>query len=442
MSCSALCSLLLAAAPAAATPRIQSPPPPELDTRLAELVALPTAAERKRRARELAQDHTVGVDEWRAAIRAFSSYPAYPPGVGSERATLDVGGQKEETELAVYVPPGYDPAQASPMLLLLHGSSDRGGSMIRMWRKVADQAGLLLLAPTDPHAANGYTFAERERLAALAALRWFRLHYHVDPRRIHLSGVSRGAHLGWDLATRYPDRWASFAPLIGGPSVTITGGRNNLRLVENLLPIPLRCLQGAKDDPRLIRNQKLAFARLQAGGASDAQLLLFPELEHDFDFDAVDWPSFFQAAARDPLPKHLSLRAVRLPEARSNWLRILRFDRKVREEFRPEIQASAWKAARSEDARLRLIQAQVDQRTAQVDAEWLGQGRFEIHGKGVRKLRLSLSAKMLGPGGRIQVEYDGRTRKFKPKPSTALLLEDFAERLDPAFLPVATVDLP
>ena len=65
---------------------------------------------------------------------------------------------------------------------------------------------MVVVAPSEAGPNDGYAFSERERLAALAALRWARLELNVDEDRIFATGVSRGGHLSWDLARRSTDR--------------------------------------------------------------------------------------------------------------------------------------------------------------------------------------------------------------------------------------------
>ncbi len=429
-----LLSTLLLATPA---PLAAPPQDPELQRELEALVDLPTPEARRDRARELAKRKDFALDDWRLAMRRFGRFGAVRPGHDLHRVQLPVGDALEGTEISVYVPSQYDPTLPSPMLLLLHGAGGSGRSLIDLWQPFAEEAGMLLLAPTDQVGSGGYTFAERERLAALAALRWFRRRFNVDENRIHLSGISRGAHLGWDLATRYPDRWASFSPMIGGPSITVAEGRNNLRFIENLAPVPIRCLQGGQDDPRLLRNQDLAFERLRRAGAEDALLHRFPELGHSFKMEAVPWKDFLLDHEREAQAERIAHRCARLLEARSGWLRITRFDREVKEAFKPQVEAERWDAAEDETARLLLIQEQVDARTARLEVSWIAPGVFRAEGQGVRKFELLLTPERLGEDGRATIEFGGKTKKLKPKPSRQVLLEEFAERFDRRFLPVA-----
>jgi predicted peptidase len=51
---------------------------------------------------------------------------------------------------------------------------------------------------------------------ALAILGEVRSEYRVDPRRIHLTGISMGGYGVWSLAIAHPDYWASIVPICGG----------------------------------------------------------------------------------------------------------------------------------------------------------------------------------------------------------------------------------
>ena len=49
--------------------------------------------------------------------------------------------------------------------------------------------------------------------------------------------------------------------MIGGPYWDVRAGRANLRYLENLVHVPLRGLQGAKDQEGLVWNVRYAFER-------------------------------------------------------------------------------------------------------------------------------------------------------------------------------------
>lgn len=128
----------------------------------------------------------------------------------------------------VYLPHSYDPARPAPMAVLLHGSGDRGRTMIDAFADLAEQHGVILLA-IDSEAYSWDIMVKGARLrnttripgwgddvgridSALA--RAFDL-YAVDPRRIALVGFSDGAGYGLSLGANNADLFSTviaFAP--------------------------------------------------------------------------------------------------------------------------------------------------------------------------------------------------------------------------------------
>jgi len=436
-----LCSaLVLGWVPLQAVP-LQDPAPntraPTPLERLEEAVALPTPKARAAAAKKLVRDKDVSLEQWQAWMASFGSFEAWEPGLHRKLVPLMIEDKVEDTELVLYVPSAYDPAKPWPLLMLLHGSGGNGLGMERSWQSMAEQSGYLLLAPTDPESGNGYAFTERERRAGMEALRWMRLQFNVDENRIHLHGVSRGGHMTWDLATRYPDRFASLVPAIGGPTWTINRGRNNMRLVENLHRTPIRDLQGSQDDAHLLRNLRQAFARLKAVGNEQALLFEFPELGHSYRTDVVKWPDFFDASVRDPLPQKLIYRNVRKEQPRDAWLRLDRYGKEVRETF--PIEAPPKWASMSDFERAAFLVQMADEHTAQAVAERLEDGSFRLELTGVTRGALLLPQAWIPQDGKLVLRFGGKDKSVKVKASKEVLLLDFVERFDRRFLPVAEV---
>jgi len=412
----------------------------ELLRALESAVDAPSPGERRKKAQALAKRSDVSLEEWLALLPRFGRFDPVVPGEARYVAPLRVEGGVEETEVFVHVPASYDPGVAAPLMLMFHGSGGDGRGQTRMWREVAEPLGMLVVAPSETGANEGYGWTERERASALECLRWTRRAFNVDENRVFASGVSRGGHLAWDLALRHPGTFAALAPMIGGPRIQIRGGQNNFRYLENVAQLPIRDLQGAQDDPRLVLNLRMAFERLRGFGASDAQLVEFEALGHAFDFAAVDWTLFLGSARRDPLAERVVRTCAREGEGRALWVEVLELEREIAEEFRPEL--AAGDAAQLDDEGMRrfLMQA-TGERTARVEVRRLAPGRIEARSRGVRELRLLLTPAMLDEAGALEVLFDGRPVKKKPRGSKSVLLEEFVERFDRTFLPLAEVEV-
>lgn len=403
-------------------------------------VDLPTAESRRKAALELAKRGEVKLEQWLELAAAFGSFEAHPAGVHREEVALQVGDQQEATQIHYWVPESYDPGQPTALLLALHGAGGIGLSEIQTWKHIAADLNMLILAPTDAGANLGYSFEPRERQATFAALRWFRRRFNVDENRIHVTGVSRGGHLCWELALRHPQHWASVVPRVGGPALAITGGRNTIRLAPNLAHIPLRLLQGMGDDPKMIVNQNLLFDRLAQVNAVDAEFVKFEDLGHGYDLKAVDFVKFFGSAVRNPMAAKFSMCTVRDEDQSMYWVAIDQLDSGAKEDFQPRVDPGQWNSW-DHAQKAHFIQLEANKRTAEVHVEQTAPGRFKVRSQLVRKLRLLLPANMLDEKSRVEVLYKNKTRKKKPKQSSKILLLHFVEHFDRTFLPLGEVKL-
>ncbi|HEX5137150.1 MAG TPA: hypothetical protein VFY93_09270 [Planctomycetota bacterium] len=411
------------------------------EAEIAAAVDLPTPEARRKAALELAKRTDLDIAAVLAAMRGLKPLGPSAPGTAEESAALVVEGKPEATRITVHVPAAYDPATPAPLLLALHGAGGLGSQEEARWRAVADALGMIVVAPTEAGDNAGYGFTRREREAALAVLRWARRRWNVDENRIHITGVSRGGHMTWDIATRYPDLFATMSPMIGGPRLDTRAGQNNLRYVGNVTHLPIRDLQGEEDDPRMIFSIRLAFDRLKEAGAPDAKLVTFPGLGHDFRFEAVDWAAFLGSARRDPCPKRVVRLSATPHEARASWAEITAMTREVREDVTPQVDARKWQGM--DDAARRLfVAAAADKATARLEAEWKGPGDFAVKSSGVRAFRLLLTDEMFDPKSPVRVTWNGRAVTRKVAPSRETLLLDFVERFDRTFLPVAEQQVP
>jgi poly(3-hydroxybutyrate) depolymerase len=397
-------------------------------------------ADRAATAEALSKRPGVSLAAWKDAIVAMRPVVPAPWGERAQTVTLRVLAADEATEIVTYVPRTLKAGEAAPLVLAIHGARGRGPEVLGLWRDVAESSGAIVVAPTEAGENEGYRFSARERASTLAALRWARLRFDVDPDRVLVTGESRGGHMSWDLALRRPDLFAAAAPMIGAPRLAIQGGQNNLRYLESAVDLPIRDLQGAKDDPRAVENVRVAFERLKAFGAKDAQLFEFPALGHEFDFGAVDWVKLLDTVRRDPDPPRVVFRAAVRGEARSRWVEALDLESFVEED--PKIPQPAGWDRMEESARRKYVEAEVDKRTARIEVVRTAPGRFQAKAKGVARARLLLTSGAIGEETSVAVTWNGTLVHRKVTPSAAVLLKEFVERVDRSFLPVAEVVLP
>ena len=112
----------------------------------------------------------------------------------------------------VYIPRSYNPAKPAPLALLLHGSGDRGTTMISEFAGLADLHGVILIAPDSQRYSwdimvKGAELRNTTRIPSWgndvdridkALARAFAL-YNVDAKNVSLIGFSDGAGYGLSL---------------------------------------------------------------------------------------------------------------------------------------------------------------------------------------------------------------------------------------------------
>lgn len=101
----------------------------------------------------------------------------------------------------IYVPPTYLPGGSAPLLVMLHGAGARGENVLGPLLHLADDAGLVLLAPDSHGRTWDLILAEYGPDVALIdrALAWTFARYEIDPARIALGGFSDGASYALSL---------------------------------------------------------------------------------------------------------------------------------------------------------------------------------------------------------------------------------------------------
>jgi polyhydroxybutyrate depolymerase len=134
----------------------------------------------------------------------------------------------------VHVPPRYDPATPTPVVLAFHGGGANAGKMVAFsgLNEKADQAGFIVAYPEGTgrlermrtfNAGNCCGHAASQKIDDVAFTRRILDDLedvaNVDRRRIFATGMSNGAMMAYRLASELSDRIAAIAP-VGGPMGT------------------------------------------------------------------------------------------------------------------------------------------------------------------------------------------------------------------------------
>lgn len=139
------------------------------------------------------------------------------------RKTMTHGGV--EREYYIYVPATLSAEKRAPVLMVLYGGGARavGASRNKVFRKLADQSGVILVFP------NGQNNNWNVSPLMQKAVSWKKLgddfgfigalldrlarKYGIDGRRVFATGISAGGMMSFRLACDMPERIAGIAPI-------------------------------------------------------------------------------------------------------------------------------------------------------------------------------------------------------------------------------------
>jgi predicted peptidase len=197
-------------------------------------------------------------------------------------------GNGRELKYAVYVPRGYDPSRAWPLILFLHGSGESGTDGSRqlaqglprelVWNP--DRWPFIVIIPQKPSQDAEWEEYELELMTILAHAR---REYSVDPTRLVLTGLSQGGHGAWVLAARHPELWAAVVPVCGYGTVrsgvpgAFTGTVTDLAAA--IKSIPAWAFHGEADDVVPVGETRAIVAALEAAGAHP-RVTIYPGVGH------------------------------------------------------------------------------------------------------------------------------------------------------------------
>lgn len=134
--------------------------------------------------------------------------------------TISVGGASYKYQ--VFLPDNWSPKQKWPIILFLHGAGERGSDGLLQTDVGLPHAVRLNRSrfPTViviPQCLNDHWWVQPGMEAvALAALAAASKEFKGDPKHTYLTGLSMGGYGSWDLASRYPGKFAAVVPICGG----------------------------------------------------------------------------------------------------------------------------------------------------------------------------------------------------------------------------------
>ena len=160
--------------------------------------------------------------EGRLRARPAATSGAGPVGL----RPLELGGARDGY---AYVPPTYDAERPAPLVVLLHGAGEDARDGLALLRAQADEAGLILLAPSSLEYTWDLLVSRRygsDVTALDRALEHVFSRYAVDTTRIAVGGYSDGASYALSLGITNGDLFTdvlAFSPGFVAPNIRRVG---------------------------------------------------------------------------------------------------------------------------------------------------------------------------------------------------------------------------
>ncbi len=182
----------------------------------------------------------------------------------------------------LYIPKEYDGSRAFPLVVALHGLGGTEDSMFGANYRVipeAEKRGYIIAAPLGYRIDGGYgrnmggdnkrsKFSEQDVMHVLELVR---KDYKIDDQRIYLLGHLPMGGIGtWVLGAKYPQIWASLAPI---------SGVADPRTVEVMRHIPEVVVHGDDDNTVPVSGSRAMVAEMKKLGV-DVKYIEVPGCSH------------------------------------------------------------------------------------------------------------------------------------------------------------------
>lgn len=170
----------------------------------------------------------------------FGALSADAAGSNDFLARIYTNASKKTLPYRLLLPKDYDPKQAYPVIIYLHGAAARGddnaeplnwGPLLFLEPSLREKHRFFLLVPQCSRSSgwvesswsglSGPKEGEPLRLALELVSEVLPREFHIDARRRYLTGVSMGGHAVWVTLVRRPGFFAAAIPVCSGGSPKI-----------------------------------------------------------------------------------------------------------------------------------------------------------------------------------------------------------------------------
>lgn len=222
---------------------------------------------------------------------------ARKPETGFLDRTISIGGVTYRYQ--VFVPANFDPQKKWPIVLFLHGAGERGDNGllptdVGLGHAIRGSPRDLPFVVVMPQCRANTSWVDPAMQAqALAALERSIKEFKGDRERIYLTGLSMGGYGSWDLAAKYPGKFAAYVVICGGIRGPQTFPQLHVSLVDDpkvtdpyaetarrIGKTPVWVFHGA-DDPSVPVEESRKMARALEQAGANVRYTEYPGVGHN-----------------------------------------------------------------------------------------------------------------------------------------------------------------
>ena len=176
----------------------------------------------------------------------------------------------------LYYPSDYESRgnEKFPLLLFLHGGGESGGNLEDLQihgppKMIVEgkEFPFLILAPQHPHKNKFWNTN-----AVIQLLDTVIQNNRVDPKRIYLTGLSRGGTAAWEMAVQYPQKFAAMAVVCGMTPLPYASWIDK--------DMPIWVFHGEEDPVILVEESENMVKKLESMGY-EVTFTKYPDVGHD-----------------------------------------------------------------------------------------------------------------------------------------------------------------
>jgi predicted peptidase len=230
-------------------------------------------------------------------LAVLAACASVPVGQHPNKSVVKLEKGTFEVSYLLYVPAAYgrDRQAKWPLILFLHGMGECGTNLDLLTKhplpEMLEKRKDFPFIVVSPQLSTPYNGWQPELEALNALLLQVQSKLSIDPKRVYVTGLSMGGSGTWQMALRYPRRFAAAVPVAGFWEWNSRLLPPNLCQLQSL---PIWAFHGARDSSVKLWQDELIVAALRACGSS-VKFTVYDDAEHEDTWrEAYADPALFE----------------------------------------------------------------------------------------------------------------------------------------------------